>query len=171
MMNIWIWFFSELVENARYTFHLWAKPLILATANMTLVVMLWLTAYQILLLWYAYIYIYTVYTVYMYIIICIWSHQFSLYYIGYMHLSYPVAILYCISQLHQSLLIYQLILNNHICIWKQSSILSIFFIYQSITVVDDMCCYFMSSTYTVIRQITELNPIDNIASHYVCIYI
>ena len=88
-----------------------------------------------------------------------------------MHPSYPVAILYCINQLHQSLLIYQLILNNHICIWKQSSILSIFFIYQSITVVDDMCCYFMSSTYTVIRQITELNPIDNIASHYVCIYI
>ena len=50
------------------------------------------------------------------------------------------------------------------------NIVSIFSIYESITVVD-MCCYFMSSTYTVIRQITELNPIDNIVSHYVCIYI
>ena len=68
-MNIWIWFFSELVENARYTFHLWAKPLILATTNMTLVVMLWLTAYQILLLWYAHIYIYCIYVYnYMYMV-------------------------------------------------------------------------------------------------------
>ena len=63
-----LFFFSELVEHVRYTFHLWAKPLILATATMTLVVMLWLTAYQILLLWYAYIHIYMYMYIYIYMV-------------------------------------------------------------------------------------------------------